>query len=263
MTPIEKLASQEFSFKKTYKELDGLSPLFYAAKHNIANYITDCFSTLSKPDVENHINFQNSHGLTALHYACLHGSIDAAKVLLSYGAENKKTYRTQQLPIHMIFSDHNSQETCEALFELLHSYGIEKDYSNQTIGHLAAIKGNIKILSYLSINYPNILNQVDNFSLTPLLAAVLNNQIGAVDFLLKHSQYSISNSKGQNALHLAVSSSTIEMINCLLPFFDPNSLDLEKNSALDLARKLNFKDKELILLSRENSSHSAVPHNLP
>lgn len=260
MTPTEKLTSQEFSFKKSYKELDGLYPLFYAAKHNRTNYLTDSFSKMSPSDVENHINFQNAHGLTALHYACLHGSVDVAKVLLSYGAENKKTYRTQQLPIHMVFSDHNSPETCWALFELLHSYGNERDYSNQTIGHLAAIKGNTKVLSHLNKEYPNILNQVDNFSLTPLLAAVLNNQIEAVVFLLKHSQYSISNSKGQNALHLAVGSSTIEMINCLLPFFDPNALDSEKNSALDLAIKLNFKDKEMVLLSKVNQNHSAAPN---
>lgn len=250
MRPNEKLASQPFDLKQTYRELDDLPPILYAAKHGIVGFIDSQLSQCTEEEKVSLLGTSNAAGLTALHYACLYGHVETTKALIGHGAPILKASSLQLLPIHLIFNDRNDINSCVALFNLFinpQDWITKTTNANENLAHLAAAKGAIEILKAIKAIAPGLLNAKDNQSLTPLLRAVLNNQLEVTDYLLHHSDAQQKNSKGQNALHIAVLSSSNEMMNMLLPYFDCHATDNENHSALELAKKYGKTNKQEII----------------
>lgn len=257
MTPKDRLLNKEIDLNKNYQELDNLSPLLFAAKHGVAEFIESTLSGLPQDKIKGLISATNAEGFSALHFACRYGQVKAVKCLLNFGAQASVVSSLGYLPIHMIFSDKNDRETTEQLFELFMNdpVGLQaRTSSNESIAHLAASKGYTNILKYLQSHAPKLLNSKDNQSMTPLLTAVLNNQIETVKYLLDNSDASLTNSKGQNALQIAAQFSTTEMFVSLLPYFDKNLIDNEKNTALDFAKQNEDEEKISALVNFGSTS---------
>lgn len=248
MTPFETLATKPYDLNVIFDELDNLHPLAYAAKYGVIDYIKTTLSGLDSGELGLIINQSNSNGLTALHFACRYGQVESVKLLIFYRALSNPTKSSGQFPIHMIFNDKNDLEHCEALFLLLKEQGVEvKTSSSESIAHFAAAKNSVNILKIINDENPNLINCKDNLSMTPLLTAVVNNQIDAVIYLIKICNINIKNSKQQNALHIAAKSSNVKMLELLLPYFAINLPDGEGNSALDIVRSTKQHDKESLI----------------
>ena len=262
MRPEDKLANVILDLNSTYLDLDNLTPILFAAKYGLVEFIASNLSKYNPDETASLLSLTNSAGLTALHLACRYGHVQAAKTLIDYGAPTLQATLLQLLPIHMIFSDKNDLNTCKELFNLFLNVQeaiIKKTSMNETVAHFAASKGVVSILKVIKTASSALLNAKDNHSLTPLLRAVLNNQIEAAKYLLENSDASETNSKGQNALHIAVTSSSIEMMMALLPHFDSNTHDNEGNSALDLAKKFGHKEKEEAIINYNLTSDQILP----
>lgn len=248
MTPKERLSIKQYDLNATYDELDNLHPLAYAAKYGVIDFIETTFSSLGSEELGLILNQSNSNGLTALHFACRYGQVELVNLLLSYGVLSKPTKSSGQFPIHMIFNDKIDLETCEALFLQLQKQGVEiKTFLNESVAHLAALKNSVNILKIINDVNPNLLNCKDTLSMTPLLTAVVNNQIDAAKYLIQVSNINIKNSKSQNALHIAAKSSSVEMLELLLPSFDIYLRDGEGHSALDIVKSTKQEDKEKLI----------------
>lgn len=264
MTPNEIFLIKKYDLKSTHKELDNLYPLAYAAKYGVIDFIKTSLLGLGSEELGLIINQSNSNDLTALHFACVYGQVESVKLLLSHGALSIPTKSTGQFPIHMIFNDKNDLEQCEAQFLLLKEQGIEvKTFLNENIAHLAAFKNSVNILKIMNDENPNLLNCKDNFSMTPLLTAVVNNQIDAAKYLVQLSEINIKNSKSQNALHIAAKSSSVGMLELLLPYFDLYLRDGEGNSALDIVKSTKQQDKEKLIdnwVRLQEQSKSDIGH---
>lgn len=246
----QKLRQQAFKLSETYPELDFLHPIAYAAKIGDEGYIVSALSPLSDEEKVSVLGLTNHQGLTPLHFACLYGKVEAAEALISLGASEDKTTLLGFLPAHLIFSDNHDLPTCQALFYLFRNsidWLSMRNNAGETIAHLAAIKGAVDILRTIKGIKPELLNRKDNFAQTPLMKAVLNNQLKTAQFLLENSDIQQVNSKGRSALHLAVLSSSIEMMTLVLPYFDVNTPDYENHSPLELSVAYGFVEKEKVL----------------
>lgn len=253
----EKRLSNDFKLDQGYSELEDLTPLLYAAKHGLTPFIRLTLSKLTKEEVTQLLTQTNPGGLTALHFAARYGHVDAVDLLLKCEASRTMPSKLGSLPIHLIFSEKNNTETMECLFNLFMAQAPDclsrKNNSGENIAHLAASFGAISILTYIATTKADLLIQKDNAAITPFCRAVLNNQIDAINFLLHLPGHDMTNSKGQNALHMAAQLSTPQTMTLLLNYFDINSLDNEGNSALHFVTEAG--DHKKIQLIEENAAH--------
>ena len=261
MTPAM-LLSDLLLLDKSYNELGNLTPIMFAAKHGEVEYIESKIKLLSIEQVQEFLEKTTRPGLTALHFAALYGQVNSAKLLLSLGASQVAQSSLGHLPIHMSFNDKHSEDTINKLFDIFKDCDdalIRKTNSKETVAHFAASKGLISILEYLHSKKPDLLNVKDNQSMTPLLSAVLSNQIETVKYLHSNSDNQIATSSGQNALHIAAKFSTVEMLEFLLPLYDVDMIDNEKHTALDLAKLAGNKDNETAILKFMESNKVSKP----
>lgn len=246
MKPEELLRSKAFILTKIYPELDNLNPIMFSAKHGITSYISNNLSCMTGEQIAEMMAMTTNAGLTALHFAARYGRIDTTKLLLQLGASPLAPTKLGYLPIHMIFNDKNDNPTIETLFELFSGTKecIDvKTSNNETVAHFAASKGLVKILEYLQAHYPQQFNRKNNESMTPLMDAVMHNQIDACIYLSKNSNTKLTNSKGQNPLHIAAGQASKDTMLAILPFFNVNSLDNEKHFPIYYATLVNDQDK--------------------
>lgn len=261
MSPRERLMLKKYDLEIVHDELDNLDPLSYAAKHGVIEFIEATLLNLSPEKLKLIINQANVYGLSALHFACRYGQIEIVTLLRAYGALSQPTKSLGLFPVHMIFRDQNDEAKSSALLLLFPTKDIsEKTFLNESVAHMAASKNFVSILQILKGIDPHLLNGKDNFSMTPLLTAVTHNQIEAAKYLLEASDFNQKNSKSQNALHIAAKSSNTKMFELLLPYFDVALLDGEGNTALDLVKATQQKEKENLM---NQFSYIATQHLPP
>lgn len=119
-----------------------------------------------------------------LHYAFIHGRVDAVKLLLEHGAY---TYRRDAIGRNYL------HETAESghieMMKLFIDAGTDVNaitaYSNNTPLHYAAYMGNIDAVRLLIDHGANI-NQKDDKSRTPLDDALRCNKTDVVELLKSH-----------------------------------------------------------------------------
>lgn len=237
--------SEDFSLQKPAPNLEGLYPLCFAAKYGLSDYIKNKTKTMSKEDRLDALSLSNENHFTALHYACRYGHTDTVALLLSLGAKNEPTLTQRNYPIHLIFSYVNQLETCDALFEKLVAAQPSnlqlRDVTDTTVAHLAAQKGAVNILEKIAKQDPGQLNFKNNQSITPLMAALLANQKGSVQYLLDNSDIQLRNSRGLNAFHIAAQHATPEIISLMLPYFASTMTQYDKDLVCDA---LNHRDEK-------------------
>ena len=251
MKPADFL-KKSFNLTKTYAELGNLTPVTFAARHGMVDYIQSKLALLSEKQVQTILAQTNSAGLTALHFSALYGQIESIQTLLNLGASPTAKSSLGHMPIHLIFNDKNDTDKMTQLFEIFKTNNealVAKTNSKDNVAHLAAIKGQIGILKSIQIEAPNMFDSKNNQGMTPLHTAILNNQFTSLQYLYEHCDNQLTNSIGQNALHLAAKFSIPEVLEFLLPLYDVNQIDNEKHTALDLAILVNNTENINILNS--------------
>ena len=202
-------------------------------------------------------NVKDIDGITALEIAIQNNSIEAAKLLLKYGADvnnyrevtNKYDNGSQEkwttTPLLYALEQNNNAE----LVGILIANGAKVNVSNQfqiTPLHIAAGHGNIIIIDRLLNKSANI-NAQDVKGNTPLFGAITNprsNSFKATKFLIERgAKVHIANRAGQTPLMLAASLPDEENNNSEQRYtIQKLRMDLIQ-LFIDNGADINFKDK--------------------
>lgn len=176
---------------------DGVTPLHWAALHG--NIQASEYLIDNGAMIDEYDNFGN----TCLHYACRSGNLKLVEMLLKKGAGLYPTGFKDITPLH-IAAEHGFHK----IVRLLLNHGLNPNAKDSDCGrtpmHYAAYKGNIKSIAEL-IQFGGIVEIKDDEGNTPLHFAAANGRVKCVDFLIEHGASVITkDDKGNIPLCFAV-----------------------------------------------------------
>ena len=248
MKPIEMIMLKNYPLDSVYEQLENLTPLMFAAKYDCCDYIESKLRSLDENAKHRLLALGNVGGMTPLHFAARYGHLDAVQLLLSQGASPSILSTLDQLPIHSAFNQDNDKQTVTSIFNCLSGYRDTlsvKNFNGDTVAHLAAGLGLVDVLKTIESIDKTLLNKKNKQCMTPLLVAVLSNQLESTSYLLTAADKTITDNKGRNALHYAAIYSTNEMLVQLIPHFSIDQIDSERMTALQFAIKGDIKGSNL------------------
>ncbi len=233
--PLERFSKQEFDLKQSYKDLDNLTPVMFAARYGLNNKLCELLKPLDDSERDQILSAKNQGGLTPLHFAARYGQIETTRLLLKYGASPLIASNLAQLPIHSAFNENNSIDTIRTIVQCLMGDKDSISICNQegdTVAHFAAAFDLTDILKQLHEMDVNLLNKTNNRQSPPLFIAILSNKLDAIEYLLTVTDLTLTDSRGRNALHYAAIYGTDEVLQKIIPYFSVNSIDGEHCTAL-------------------------------
>ena len=187
------------------RDEEGATPLHYASSTSVEVPLdtpcTEMVSTLLKKDNCN-INLQDEQGNTPLHIVCYEGTTALVRLLakesvISIPNEDGDT------PLHMACktkADHSE------IVKQLIDKGCDPNCRNKkqrTPLHIAAHKGNVKLICSFLETKRCILNLPDKHGNIPLHHACSSGSLDAVKKLLSHGNCNTPNKEGNTPLHIA------------------------------------------------------------
>jgi len=122
------------------------TPIHVAAKYGW----TEAVDKLMERQNARILNLQNSHGRTALHYACSEGNDLTTESLLNLGAIVERD-QNERSPLHLA-AHKGSARCCEALLQKFDDCINWVDKNKNTALHLAAINGHASVVTLLLSN---------------------------------------------------------------------------------------------------------------
>lgn len=199
-----------------YQELDGLTPIQFAASAGFDQWILDL--TPNSTDV----NAPNQYLMTPLHMAATDGYYHTVKALCDLGANPKAENKNKQLPIFSalmlpIDGDEDLKERKLKIFKYLKTKAPEtlkhQDKSGNTVLHLIATYGYSSLIEDVLYSVPELFAVKNNHNRYPIHTAILDNQIECVrPFISMPNIEQLSDASGETALHYAARFSSKEMI---------------------------------------------------
>lgn len=252
MTPLKTLNEENYQLDKNYKELEGLTPIMFAAKYGLGTYIDEKLSGLSNSLKSQILAKTNDGGLTALHFAARYGNLEETQLLLELGASPCISSKLGQLPIHSAFSQNKDLRSLRDVFDCLSVYKQTLSVSNKngdTVAHYAAQRGLVDVLTTLHSIDNTLLNNKNDLGRTPLFIAILSNQAEATRYLLNVCEKTITDNRARNALHYATLYGSKEVFSIVLPCLPVDLSDNEKFTALQYAIESKQLDKVSLLLA--------------
>lgn len=204
-----------------------MNSLLYAMK---AGDSEKAFSLLSKTS---NLNEQDSSGLTALHFACLHAQLRMVKALLNAGA-NPNILMTNPENMH-----ENTEDDSELIWEehlTLQMMQHLKDLGNFSPLHIAVRDRRLHICRLL-LEHGADVNIEDFGQCTPLHWASNNGDIEMVELLLAYgAKVNVQDMAESTPLHEAVRKANLTLVKRLLAEgADPYLKDVSWQSPFDLA----------------------------
>ena len=223
--------------------------LFSALK----NSKTDIAINIIKSGID--VNIKDEYGWSILHRAIEYNNIDVIKELLG----SKKIDIESKLPENTIITNNNERWYADGdtplllacyygysdIVELLLNYGANleaRDSIDSAMAiHIASSKGHSDIIktimeSYSAKKINNLVDIEDDTGTTPLMWAAMNNQISAINMLLKYgANINAQDYDGWSALHFAAASQSYKAVEILLKNkADVNLENVNNNKAIDL-----------------------------
>ncbi|RDD41715.1 Transient receptor potential cation channel subfamily A member 1 [Trichoplax sp. H2] len=145
------------------------------------------------------IKISNKEGGTILHLAADHGSVEAARVCLKYGAEIEAQTNELFTPLH-IAAMNGKCDICEYLTSMGANVNA-KDSEEKTTLHHAALSNNVLIIESM-INKGANIESTDKQNQTPLLAVIWKGCTAAVKKLLElGADITATDDRGRHCLH--------------------------------------------------------------
>ncbi|XP_062711314.1 uncharacterized protein LOC134289471 [Aedes albopictus] len=201
-------------------------------------------NTMEENESEIDINTPDSEGALPIHYAVSDGNEGIVNMLAQHGAD--KSINAQDR--HGNTPLHNAADVGIVKL-LIHKYSADYKIANrhgQTLIHLAAQSGNMKIVQMLIDDFAADVNVQDNYGNTPLLLAASWRQWETVKMLIdKDSEYcgdyKIANNTGTTLFDLAIIAGEIEIVQMLID-----------DHAADVDVRICYRNTPLLLAARNN-----------
>lgn len=254
--------------KKTKRILIILSLISFNSYFNLYSQNTDVstfFLSIENGDINKvremiragiDINIVDNDNWSALHRAVQFNKIEIVKELLSHRRidinpilpertilENngRKWYADGETPL-LLASYYGYSD----IVSILINYGaniLAKDNIDGAMAiHIAAARGNTDTISailesYSAKNVKDIINISDNTGTTPLMWASMNNQISAMNLVLKFgAEINAQDDDGWTALHFAAASDSYKAVEFLLNNkSNANIKNLDEKKPIDIA----------------------------
>lgn len=191
---------------------------------------------------------KSSNGVCLMFDVAWDNNVEAAKLLLNYGAKVDLPSGPSQITPILPACQRNAFEMVKFLVE--NGADVNQRFEkagNQSPIRFACKTGNIDMVSYL-LEKGAALEDQPNDRITPLIQAAKSNHTKLVQYLLERGALVNTQGRdGESALNQAVKNNNVEMVKLLLDKGASVSLlDEEGNSTIKLAKKT--KNKELIAL---------------
>ncbi|KAK6181319.1 hypothetical protein SNE40_009198 [Patella caerulea] len=167
---------------------------------------------------------------TILHHACISGKLETVKYLICDIDRPTDVNCTNLKRATPLFFCCQSQTEAIKKIELLEKHGANKDQmdiNNDKIIHVACKNGELETVKYLILNLKIDVNSRGFNNQTPLMNCILSSisPLDKVKFLRsKEADFDcVDNTYRSNALHLACSLGTVEVVDYLKDIIDVNS----------------------------------------
>jgi ankyrin repeat protein len=209
--------------------------LITAAEKGEAAEVLKLLNDSINPDV------QDYYGMTPLHYAVQNGHVTTARTLVLNGAQATIPDYDGRTPLHLAVH-FNSLDMAEFLVQNKADINRKDIYGLSPLFYSCAYGDYIMTDMFLFYSEGEQVRDPDGR--TQFLAAVWGGHLSTASLLLKHfSSIDEKDSKGNNAIHLAVSNRDIEMIDSLHSWgCNINAINKLDYTCLDMAIQENYPD---------------------
>ena len=248
---LQELISK-FSYDPASSDEDGNTILHISAQHGqyeIAKFVIVYYHSNQFP-----IDHRNCQGMTALHYACIHGHVRIAELIANkaLGDKDEKVVDECGNTLLHIAAQHGQYEIAELL--IAHHCNLfpidHRNSQGQTALHCACIGGHTRLAKFLIANKADITVR-DEDGATPLKKAHLKGH-ALTFFELFDSNLRTIDSK---LLQQLCERGSVDLIYILLSDFhlDPSSvLDDQGNKAIHVAASRGHKQVLALLVKKYN-----------
>ncbi|RKP17949.1 ankyrin [Rozella allomycis CSF55] len=241
------------------KENDLAKPILEAARMGRFDRVFDSIGSF-----ENVFKYQDSHGMTLLHYSVVYGNISAAKMFIQKGSPlNLKNREAGATPLHLAVKD-GFLDIVQILVENGADVVVGDHVGHSSI-HYAAIYDYAYILNYLIMTshvHPDI---PDLHGRTPLMWALFkNSSLLTVKSLVRLGadlNYKTTfNECPLNSALLSNSATLIDFVLCHLSKIELNKEDIELIGAIyfsrihKISKKISFLAGKILSSVRHNQS---------
>ncbi|MGQ3892080.1 ankyrin repeat domain-containing protein [Legionella sp. CNM-4043-24] len=207
-------------------DLDGLSPMHYAALHGYDRCLR--YLLRSHPAVQDMVNYPSAAGMTPLHLATLGGDENTVALLLEHGADPRLKNKLGQTTLHTALTFLPGDKVRDkakktAIFNLLRSKDTSlirvTDLSGNTVAHQMVLDDFDELLAELAqSDARDLLLKPNFFGRTPLHVAIINNHAPCVAVLTRiPACLLVSDSNRRLPLHYAAQKGSLMMFRSCLP----------------------------------------------
>ena len=228
------------------------SDIFTACQVGDLPFLQDLINKKSRFSRKKFVNQTHEVGFTALHVACYHGHIGAAKILLNAGSSINVPDKYNYRPIHWVAK----RGIFPMLKYLLEHKKIEINAEGEygrTALHMAVFNGKIKSMRLLMNHGANINAQTnkDDQEQTPLHQAVISGNIPMVKALTEYPQLNVNirDSQGHSSVHHAATDGFSEILELLLNHSSwSNPSEPTDENSIDYLLRASIKNREAVRL---------------
>lgn len=213
MIDSKEFLEKNWQILQKYPQLEGLTPILYAAKYGYDTYIEEKIDGLNDAEQEQLLRISNEGGLTIMHFACLHGQTDVIDILLSLKNIYQLPSKLGYYPIHLVFDKNSPTVATKIINQFIQKSQDISDknrVTSENLAHLAARCDNCQVLEIIYLQCPNLFEQKHSYGRTPLMEAVLNQSLDAIKFLIEHSSITTPYQSGKTIVDYAKE----EVMNC-------------------------------------------------
>lgn len=172
-----------------------------------------------------HLNIQNKLGQTPLHIACKQGDIGIIEKLIDYGADlTVKEYEYQSAPVFISYKLENFIDIIDLFIHRIDLGNVlcQTNNTKKTLLHLVCSYDTYDCVKHMidkikSVEKDQLIDQLDDYGMSPIFYACINNSYHKVKLLLENgADINRVNDKNFSLLHFACKYNSLDIVKLLV-----------------------------------------------